>query len=360
MKEKTPIGINGFGRIGRISFRASFLPSSTVKVTHINDPFMSLADMAALVNFDSAHGRWVFRAEPTESGLTVFATESCPCQSCDCGTPASVVKVTHEKQPSEIPWEVAAVVDCTGVFLTQESAQQHLSPHSKQSKATRVVLSAPPKDAAVPMHVIGVNHAAATASVVSNASCTTNCLAPLTKVLSDRFGISSGLMTTVHAVTANQPAVDGPNKRSLRMGFSGFANIVPASTGAAKAVGAVLPSVKGRLTGMAFRVPTVDVSVVDVTFVLKDKTATLATVLDALREAASSSLRGVLRVDDSGVLTSAAIKGEECSSVIDAGVCMEMEGEDGERLIKIVSWYDNEFGYSCRLLQLAGHMAALK
>jgi len=308
--------------------------------------------MAILLNSDSAHGR--FKHFACQEGKNLVIIERTPHGSSETPRVLSKITISHEKEPSNIPWDVDVVIDCTGVFLTPETASLHLAPKNAASKAKKVVLSAPSKSPEIPMFVVGVNTDSYKGEqIVSNASCTTNCLAPMVKALHGKLPIKFGLMTTVHAVTASQPIVDGPNKRSRRIGFSGAQNIIPASTGAAKAVGAVIPALKGKLTGMAMRVPTVDVSVVDLTLVFEDSKKGLKEALEILRDSEKEKMKGVIKFDTSDSLTSAGAKSEPHSSLVDAHACLEMEADDGSKLVKLISWYDNEFGYSCRLMELA-------
>lgn len=344
-------GINGFGRIGRISLRASLLKDSGVEIVQINDPFTPLDLMETLMNYDSAQGRFIHLAEADLKNNHLLIKER------ETGKILSSIFVTSEKSPDQIPWgktSVEVVLDCTGVFLTKELSKGHLNSFNSSSSAKKVVLSAPAKDKEIPLYVVGVNSDSyKNEEIISNASCTTNCLAPIIKVLNDKFGLEKGLMTTVHACTQNQLIVDGCNKRSVRTGFSGMSNIIPATTGAAGAVGKVIPEVKGILTGMALRVPTLTGSVVDVVVSLKDKNSSLDDVIDALKNSANGNMKNILKVDYSDAMTSAAIIGDSHSSIVDVKACMEIKDEKNERLIKIISWYDNEFGYSCRLVQLA-------
>jgi glyceraldehyde 3-phosphate dehydrogenase len=333
------IGINGFGRIGRLVFRAA-IKRSDVTVVAINDPFMDIDYMVYMLKYDSVHGR--FDGHVSESAdkkkLVVDGKE---------------ISVFFEKNPDQIPWGSAGahyVCESTGVFTDRSKAGLHLSGGAK-----KVIISAPPKDDTVPMFVMGVNHLQYTSDVhvVSNASCTTNCLAPLAKVIHENFGIVEGLMTTVHAMTANQLSVDGPSKggKDWRAGRAASQNIIPASTGAAKAVSKVIPALAGKLTGMAFRVPTVDVSVVDLT-VRIEKKATYAQIVEAITKASEGELKGVLAVTHEEVVSSDFIH-DSHSSIFDvkAGISLN------ENFVKLVSWYDNEWGYSNRVVDLAVHMA---
>ncbi len=332
------LGINGFGRIGRLVFRAA-LQRQDVTVVAINDPFMDLEYMVYMLRYDTVHGRYpgTVSASADKKFLIVDGRE---------------IHVFAEKSPESIPWgSVGAdyVCESTGVFTEKAKAGLHMTGGAK-----KVIISAPPKDD-VPMFVMGVNHEKYTKDVhvVSNASCTTNCLAPLVKVVHENFGIVEGLMTTVHAMTANQLSVDGPSKggKDWRAGRAASMNIIPSTTGAAKAVGKVIPDMNGKLTGMAFRVPTVDVSVVDLTCRLEKK-ATYAQIVEALKKASEGELKGILGVTDEEVVSSDFIS-DARSSIFDvkAGISLN------DNFVKLVSWYDNEWGYSNRVVDLALHMA---
>jgi glyceraldehyde 3-phosphate dehydrogenase len=332
------LGINGFGRIGRLVFRAA-LHRKDVTVVAINDPFMDLDYMVYMLRYDTVHGRYpgTVEASADKKKLIVDGRE---------------IHVFAEKAPESIPWGTVGahyICESTGVFTEKAKAGLHLS-----GGARKVIISAPPKDD-VPMFVMGVNHEKYTKDlqVVSNASCTTNCLAPLAKVVHDKFGIIEGLMTTVHAMTANQLSVDGPSKggKDWRAGRAASANIIPSTTGAAKAVGSVIPALKGKLTGMAFRVPTVDVSVVDLTVRLEKK-ATYAEIVDALTQASENELKGILGVTHEEVV-SADFIGDARSSIFDVKAGIQLN----DNFVKLVSWYDNEWGYSNRVVDLALHMA---
>lgn len=334
----TPIGINGFGRIGRLVTRAA-AANDKVRVVAINDPFMSLDYMVYQLTYDSTHGRFKGTVESADGKLIIN------------GHP---VQIFSERDPASIPWGSAGaeyVCESTGVFTNGEAAGKHITGGAK-----KVVISAPPKDD-TPMYVMGVNHTAydGSANVVSNASCTTNCLAPLAKVINDKFGIVEGLMTTVHAMTANQLTVDGPARggKDWRAGRAASANIIPASTGAAKAVGKVIPELNGILTGMAFRVPTVDVSVVDLTVKLRDE-ASYDEIKAAIKEASEGPMAGILGYTEDAVVSSDFI-GETSSSVFDAAAGIALS----KSFVKLVSWYDNETGYSTRLVDLIVHMATV-
>lgn len=327
------IGINGFGRIGRSLFRIAF-DHPNIEVVAVND-LVPPPSLAYLLQYDSIHGRFPHRVEVTDDGFTVNGKHT---------------KVLAVKDPSELPWKdlnVDVVIESTGLFTKKELAEKHL-----QAGAKKVVLSAPGKGD-VPTFVMGVNHEKYDPQndhVVSNASCTTNCLAPITKVLLEEFGIEEGLMTTVHALTATQPIHDGPSKKDLRGGRSGHLNIIPASTGAAKAVALCIPEVERKLTGMAFRVPTADVSVVDLTVRLT-KSTDYDTIAKAMKHASDNSLKGILGYTEDPVVSSDFI-GNTHSSIFDKGAGIQLN----DRFFKIVSWYDNEIGYSHRVLDLVEFM----
>lgn len=326
------VGINGFGRIGRIVLRQCL--AKGLHVTAINDPFIDLDYMVYMFKYDSTHGR--FKGEvSTKNGMLVVNGKE--------------IHVFQERDPKAIPWGKAGaeyVVESTGVFTTTEKAGAHLNGGAK-----KVVISAPSADA--PMYVMGVNHDSYDPSqhVVSNASCTTNCLAPLAKVINDTFGIEQGLMTTVHAITATQKTVDGPSGKLWRDGRGAAQNIIPASTGAAKAVGKVIPELNGKLTGMAFRVPVADVSVVDLTCNLKNE-ATYDQIKEAVKKASESpQYKGILAYTDEEVVSSDFI-GDTHSSIFDAKAGIQLT----KKFVKLVSWYDNEFGYSARIADLIIYM----
>ena len=328
------LGINGFGRIGRMVLRAS-LQNDKVEVVAIND-LLDVEHLSYLLKYDSVHGTCPASIE-IEGGHLVIDGKT--------------VRITAERDPQNLKWdEVGAeiVAECTGIFTTLEKAQLHIDGGAK-----KVVISAPSADA--PMFVMGVNHTDATSSdmIVSNASCTTNCLAPLAKVLNDNFGIAEALMTTVHAVTATQMTVDGPSRKDYRGGRSSLLNIIPASTGAAKAVTKVIPSLVGKITGMAFRVPTADVSVVDLTVKL-EKSTSYDEVMDALENASNTSMSGILGFTKELVVSQDFI-GDARTSIVDANAGIQLN----ETFFKIVSWYDNEAGYSNKLIDLALHVQAL-
>ncbi|NQZ45306.1 MAG: type I glyceraldehyde-3-phosphate dehydrogenase [Flavobacteriaceae bacterium] len=328
------IGINGFGRIGRLVFRAS-VKRDNVEVVAIND-LLDVEHLAYLLEYDSVHGRFDGTVEIKDGHLVVNG---------------KTIRITAERDPKNLKWdEVGAdiVAECTGIFTTLETAQYHIDGGAK-----KVVISAPSKDA--PMFVMGVNHHEAKASdtIVSNASCTTNCLAPMAKVLNDNFGIEEGLMTTVHATTATQMTVDGPSRKDYRGGRSAMINIIPASTGAAKAVTKVIPALQGKLTGMAFRVPTADVSVVDLTVRLEKETS-YEEVKKAFKTAAEGDLKGILGYTEEPVVSQDFVS-DSRTSIFDAGAGIELNS----KFFKLISWYDNEVGFSNKMLDLASHVANL-
>lgn len=331
----TKIAINGFGRIGRLVFRVA-CQRDDIEVVAIND-LVPGENLAYLLKYDSTHGRFDGTVTATESEINVNGKS---------------VKVLAERDPAKLPWKelgVDVVVESTGLFKDQASCSKHL-----EAGAKRVVISAP-ASGDIPTFVMGVNHEAFNPEkdlIVSNASCTTNCLAPITKVLLDKFGIEEGLMTTVHAVTATQPTVDGPSKKDWRGGRGAGQNIIPASTGAAKAVGLCIPEVKGKLTGMAFRVPTADVSVVDLTVRL-EKSTSYEEICQAMRAAADGPMKGFLGYCDEP-LVSADFIGSTFSSIFDEGAGIGLN----DRFFKLVSWYDNEMGYSARVVDLIAYMVA--
>lgn len=337
------LGINGFGRIGRLVFRAA-TANSDVSVTAVNDPFMDLDYMVYQLKFDSVHKRFPGTIATKRDGDKEFLVVN-----------GAEIAVFHEKDPASIPWGASGstfVCESTGVFTLKEKAELHL-----KGGAKKVIISAPPKDD-VPIYVVGVNHKdyKPSENVVSNASCTTNCLAPLTKCVDQKFGIVEGLMTTVHAMTATQLTVDGPSRggKDWRGGRCASQNIIPSSTGAAKAVGKCYPAVNGKLTGMAFRVPTPDVSVVDLTIRL-EKPAKYADIVAAVKEAAAGDMAGVLDWTDEEVVSTDFVTCK-ASSVFDvnAGIALN------DNFVKLVTWYDNEWGYSNRLVDLAIHMASVE
>ncbi|KAF9354541.1 Glyceraldehyde-3-phosphate dehydrogenase 2 [Mortierella sp. AD094] len=326
------VGINGFGRIGRLVLRAA-LANKNVEVVAINDPFIDLAYMVYMFKYDSTHGRYKGQVEAKDGHLYVDGHK---------------ITVYNSRNPDEIQWGAAGaeyVVESTGVFTTIEKASLHL-----KGGAKKVIISAPSADA--PMFVCGVNLDAYKPeyNVVSNASCTTNCLAPLAKVINDNFGITEGLMTTVHATTATQKTVDGPSSKDWRGGRGASANIIPSSTGAAKAVGKVIPELNGKLTGMAFRVPTPDVSVVDLTVRLT-KPATYEQIKAAIKKASEGELKGILAYTEDEVVSTDFI-GDTHSSVFDAKAGIALS----DTFVKLVSWYDNECGYSTRCIDLIHYM----
>jgi len=325
------IGINGFGRIGRLVLRAAVEKGATVVA--INDPFIPLDYMVYMFKYDSTHGK--FKGEVKEDGKFLYVN-------------GNKITVFNERDPTAINWASAGaeyIVESTGVFTTTEKAMAHT-----KGGAKKVIISAPSADA--PMFVMGVNHEKYDPSlqVVSNASCTTNCLAPLAKVINDKYGILEGLMTTVHAVTATQKTVDGPSGKDWRGGRGAAQNIIPASTGAAKAVGKVIPELNGKLTGMAFRVPTADVSVVDLTVRL-EKEASYEEICATIKEASEGSLKGILGYTDEDLVSSDFI-GDVRSSIFDAKAGIQLS----KTFVKLVSWYDNEMGYSNRVIDLISYM----
>ena len=324
------IGINGFGRIGRMVFRAAVQNfANDIEIVGIND-LLEPDYLAYMLKYDSVHGR--FKGDVAVEGNTLVVN----------GKP---IRLTAVKNPAELKWdEVGAdiVIESTGLFLTKETAEAHL-----KAGAKKVILSAPSKDD-TPMFVYGVNHETyAGQAIISNASCTTNCLAPVAKVLNDSFGIKRGLMTTVHAATATQKTVDGPSNKDWRGGRGILENIIPSSTGAAKAVGVVLPELKGKLTGMAFRVPTSDVSVVDLTVEL-NKEASYAEICAAMKAASQGAMLGVLGYTEDKVVAT-DFRGEPCTSVFDAEAGIALD----KTFVKVVAWYDNEWGYSNKCLEMA-------
>ena len=325
------VGINGFGRIGRLVFRAA-LENKKVEVVGINDPFIDVDYMVYMLKYDTVHGRFDGEVCAKDGKLVVNGKE---------------INVFAAMNPEEIPWGeigVDFVAEATGVFTTMDKAEAHI-----KAGAKKVVITAPSKDA--PMFVMGVNNKNYDSSmkIISNASCTTNCLAPLAKVINDKFGLKEGLMTTVHATTATQKTVDGPSKKDWRGGRGAAFNIIPSSTGAAKAVGKVIPELNGKLTGMAFRVPTADVSVVDLTCKL-EKPATYDEIVAAVKEAADGELKGVLAYTDEMVVSSDFIHDPHTSIFdINAGIALT------EDFVKLVSWYDNEWGYSNKVVDLIAY-----
>jgi glyceraldehyde 3-phosphate dehydrogenase len=333
---KIKIGINGFGRIGRFVFRVA-MAKDNVEVVGIND-LIDVDYMAYMLKYDSTHGRFNGSVEVKDGKLVVNG---------------QAIRVTSEKNPADLKWgDVGAeyVVESTGLFLTKEKAQGHINAGAK-----RVVMSAPSKDD-TPMFVMGVNNKSYTNDMkfVSNASCTTNCLAPIAKVLNDNFGIVEGLMTTVHATTATQKTVDGPSLKDWRGGRGASQNIIPSSTGAAKAVGKVIPELNGKLTGMAFRVPTPDVSVVDLTARL-GKGTTYEAVCEAMKKASEGELKGILGYTEDAVVSNDFL-GDPRTSIFDAGAGIMLS----DTFVKVVSWYDNEMGYSTKVVEFIEYMDSVK
>ncbi len=328
------IGINGFGRIGKLSFQAA-LAREGVEIVAINDPFLAADYMAYMTKYDTVHGRFNGTIEGKDKVLTVNGKD---------------IKVFNEMDPHNVPWGdlgVDYVLECSGAFTTMEKAQAHLDAGAK-----KVIISAPSKDA--PMFVMGVNNDTYDPSmkIVSNASCTTNCLAPLAKVINDKFGIKEGLMTTVHSTTATQKTVDGASKKDWRGGRAASANIIPSSTGAAKAVGKVIPSLNGKLTGMSFRVPTIDSSVVDLTCNL-EKPTTYEEICKAVKEASETNLKGILGYTEDPVVSSDFL-GDSHTSIFDATAGIMLT----DTFVKLIAWYDNEWGYSNKLVDLACYIAS--
>jgi len=322
------VGINGFGRIGRMVFRAAVKNFKDIEIVGIND-LLEPDYLAYMLSFDSVHGR--FDGSVSIEGNTLVVN-------------GKKIRLTAIKDPAELKWnEVGAdiVIESTGLFLTKETCEKHIAAGAK-----KVIMSAPSKDD-TPMFVYGVNDKTyANQTIISNASCTTNCLAPVAKVLNDTWGIKRGLMTTIHAATATQKTVDSPSNKDWRGGRGILENIIPSSTGAAKAVGVVIPELNKKLTGMAFRVPTSDVSVVDLTVEL-DKAATYAEICAAMKTASEGSMKGILGYTDEKVV-STDFRGESCTSVFDAEAGMSLDGT----FVKVVSWYDNEWGYSSKVLEM--------
>ncbi len=329
------VGINGFGRIGRLVFRAA-QQRNDIEIVGIND-LISVEYMSYMLRYDSIHGQFKGTVEVKDGHLVVNG---------------KTIRVTAEKDPSNLKWnevEAEYVVESTGLFLTKETAEAHI-----KAGAKRVVMSAPSKDD-TPMFVCGVNtDTYAGQTIVSNASCTTNCLAPIAKVINDKFGMVEGLMTTVHSTTATQKTVDGPSAKDWRGGRAAAGNIIPSSTGAAKAVGVVIPELNKKLTGMSFRVPTLDVSVVDLTCTLA-KPATYAEICAAMKEASEGSLKGILGYTDEEVVSSDFI-GDARTSIFDAKAGIALS----DKFVKVVSWYDNEWGYSNKVLDLIAVMDKVK
>lgn len=330
------VGINGFGRIGRMILRAVFEEKRNIEIVAVND-LLDIDHMSYLLRYDSSHGR--FNADVKIDGNYLVVN-------------GKKIRVTAEPDPANLKWnEVGAdyVIESTGLFTTTEKAQAHL-----KAGAKKVIISAPSSDA--PMFVMGVNQDKYTSdmNIVSNASCTTNCLAPITKVLNDRWGIEEGLMTTVHAVTATQKTVDGPSKKDWRGGRGAYQNIIPSSTGAAKAVGKVIPELNGKLTGMSFRVPTANVSVVDLTVKLK-KPAKYEEICKAMKEESEGAMKGVLGYTDEDVVSNDFLH-DSRASIFDAKAGIQIS----DTFVKVVSWYDNEWGYSTKVLDLIEYMDSKK
>jgi glyceraldehyde 3-phosphate dehydrogenase len=327
------VGINGFGRIGRMVFRAA-QDFDDVEVVGIND-LLDPEYLAYMLKHDSVHGK--FKGDISIDGNTLVVN-------------GQNIRLTAERDPAELKWgelDVDVVIESTGLFLTNETAQKHIDAGAK-----KVIMSAPSKDD-TPMFVFGVNDDKyAGEAIISNASCTTNCLAPIAKVINDNFGLKRGLMTTVHAATATQKTVDGPSMKDWRGGRGILENIIPSSTGAAKAVGKVLPELNGKLTGMAFRVPTSDVSVVDLTVEL-DKGASYEEICAAMKSASEGAMKGVLAYTEEKVV-STDFRGEACTSTFDAEAGIQMD----DNFVKLISWYDNEWGYSCKVVEMARVIAA--
>ncbi len=330
----TKIGINGFGRIGRIAFRIA-AQNRNVEVVAIND-LLDVDHLAYLLKYDSVHGKYDGTVEVKDGSLYVDGKK---------------IRVTSEKNPADLKWNdvnVEVVLDCTGIFTDKDNAKAHLD-----AGARKVVISAPSKTA--PMFVMGVNHQDVTADdhIVSNASCTTNCLAPLAKVIDDEFGLVEGLMTTVHATTSTQFTVDSPSRKNFRLGRSAMANIIPSSTGAAVAVTKVIPSLKGKLTGMAFRVPTTDVSVVDLTL-RTEKSTSYEEIKAAFKKASEGAFKGVISYTEEEVVSQDFVSdAHTCNFDAGAGIALN------DNFFKLIAWYDNEYGYSAKLVDLAAHVASL-
>ena len=331
---KTKIGINGFGRIGRLAFRIA-AQNNNVEVVAIND-LLDVDHLAYLLKYDSVHGKYAGTVEVINRKLVVDGKH---------------IRITAEKNPEDLKWDsidAKVVLDCTGIFTTLNTADAHL-----RAGAKKVVISAPSKDA--PMFVMGVNHkeVKSTDNIVSNASCTTNCLAPLAKIIDDEYGIIEGLMTTVHAATATQLTVDGPSRKDYRGGRSALNNIIPASTGAAVAVGKVIPKLNGKLTGMALRVPTVDVSVVDLT-VRTSKDTSYEEIMELFKNAAKGSYKGIVNYTEDAVVSQDFVS-DSHTCTFDAGAGIALN----KNFFKLVAWYDNEYGYSSKLIDLAAHISKL-
>lgn len=331
------IGINGFGRIGRLAFRAA-IENPNIDIKGINDPFIDLDYMVYMLRYDSVHGRFEGKISVDHEKKELHVDDE-------------VIKVFAEKDASNIDWASCGaeyIAECTGVYTTVDKASAHLNGGAK-----KVVISAPSADA--PMFVMGVNQDKYTKdmNIVSNASCTTNCLAPLAKVIHENFGLVKGLMTTVHSTTATQKTVDGPSNKDWRGGRAAATNIIPSSTGAAKAVGKVIPELNGKLTGMSFRVPTIDVSVVDLTCVL-EKSVSYDDIKAAIKKAADGELKGILGYTEDDVVSTDFIH-DKRTSIFDAKAGILLD----DKFVKLVSWYDNEWGYSNKLMDLIVHIAAV-
>lgn len=328
------IGINGFGRIGRIAFRIAS-KRSDIEIVGIND-LLEIDHLAYLLKYDSVHGKYDGTVEVVDGNLVVDG---------------NTIHVSAERDPEKLPWnEIGAefIIDCTGIFTTLDTANKHIIAGAK-----KVVISAPSKDA--PMFVMGVNHeqVKATDIIVSNASCTTNCLAPLAKIINDEYEIVEGLMTTVHATTASQLTVDGPSRKDYRGGRSALTNIIPASTGAAVAVSKVIPSLKGKLTGMSFRVPIGDVSVVDLTVRTK-KSAAYEDIKKLFKDASEGAYKGIVNYTEDAVVSQDFVSDPHtCTFDAEAGIALN------DKFFKLVAWYDNEYAYSSKLIELVAHMATL-
>jgi len=335
MSGTASVGVNGFGRIGRLVVRAA-IENKKINIVAINDPFIDLDYMVYMMKYDSVHGKFDVNVKKEDNMLVIDGKK---------------IAVFSERDPTSIPWGDAGaeyIVESTGVFTTKDKASAHL-----QGGAKKVIISAPSADA--PMFVMGVNHEKYDKSIpiLSNASCTTNCLAPLAKVIHDKFGIEEGLMTTVHATTATQKTVDGPSGKDWRGGRAASTNIIPSATGAAKAVGKVLPELNGKLTGMAFRVPTADVSVVDLTVRLQKET-TYDEICETIKSSSEGDLKGILGYTDEALVSSDFIH-DDRSSIFDAKAGIML----GPKFVKLVSWYDNEWGYSNRLVDLVAHVKSV-
>ncbi len=335
---KVKVGINGFGRIGRLLLRASIKNNTNIEIVGVNDPFLTPEYAAYMVKYDSIHGHFDGTVEATSDAIIVNGKK---------------IMFYSEREPELIPWKACGaeyVAEATGKFTDLEGASKHLVAGAK-----KVVITAPGKNG-VPVFVMGVNENEykSNMNVVSNASCTTNCLAPLAKVINDNFGIEEGLMTTVHSTTATQLTVDGSSKKDWRGGRAASGNIIPSSTGAAKMVGEVIPSLKGKLTGMSFRVPTLDVSVVDLTCRLK-KSCSYDDIKAVMKKASETTLKNIVGYTEEPVVSTDFI-GEVCTSVFDASAGIMLN----PNFVKLVAWYDNEWGYSCKVLDLIDHMSKTK